>query len=77
MRNGAPTTRRSPELNTHIEAPLLTDLWIEPPVLENGRIRLADTPGLGVRLPDGFLERHPFEPGSGEFNSVKGKILQP
>lgn len=66
-----------PELNTHIEAPLLTDLWIEPPVLENGRIRLADTPGLGVRLPDGFLERHPFEPGSGEFNSVKGKILQP
>ena len=66
-----------PELNTHIEAPLLTDLWIEPPVLENGRIRLADTPGLGVRLPDGFLERHPFEAGSGEFNSVKGKILQP
>ena len=65
------------ELNTHIEAPLLTELWIEPPVLENGHIRLADTPGLGVRLPKGFLERHPFEPGSGEFNSVKGKILQP
>lgn len=66
-----------PELNTHIVAPLLTELWIEPPVIENGRIRLADTPGLGVRLPDGFLERYPFEPGSGEFNSVKGKILQP
>jgi len=66
-----------PELNTHITAPLLTDLWIEPPVIENGRIRLADTPGLGVRLPEGFLDRHPFEPGSGEFSSVTGKILQP
>jgi L-alanine-DL-glutamate epimerase-like enolase superfamily enzyme len=66
-----------PDLNTHIEAPLLTDLWIEPPVLENGRIRLADTPGLGVRLPEGFLERNPFKPGSGEFTSVQGKILQP
>lgn len=66
-----------PELNTHIVAPLLTDLWVEPPVIENGRVRLADTPGLGVRLPEGFLERHPFEPGSGEFNSVKGKLLQP
>lgn len=65
------------DLNTHIVAPLLTELWIEPPVLENGRIRLADTPGLGVCIPDGFLERHPFEPGSGEFCSVKGKILQP
>lgn len=66
-----------PELNTHIEAPLLTDLWVEPPTLENGRLRLPDTPGLGVRLPDGFIKRHPFEPGSGEFNSVKGKVLQP
>lgn len=65
------------ELNTHIEAPLLTELWIEPPVLENGRLRLASTPGLGVRLPTEFIERHPFEPGSGEFNSVKGKTLQP
>ncbi len=65
------------ELNTHIEAPLLTDLWIEPPVIENGRLRLADTPGLGVRLPEGFVERHRFEPGSGEFSSVKGKMLQP
>lgn len=66
-----------PELNTHIVAPLLTDLWIEPPTIENGRVKIADTPGLGVRLPDGFIEKHPFEPGSGEFNSVQGKILQP
>jgi L-alanine-DL-glutamate epimerase-like enolase superfamily enzyme len=66
-----------PELNTHIVAPLLTDLWIEPPVIENGRIRLADTPGLGVRLPEGFLEKYPFERGSGEFSSVTGKMLKP
>lgn len=66
-----------PELNTHIECPLMTELWIEPPLLENGRIRLADTPGLGVHLPKGFIKRYPFEPGSGEFNSVQGKVLQP
>lgn len=66
-----------PDLNTHMEAPLLSELWIEPPVLENGRIRLADTPGLGVRIPEGFFDRYPFEPGSGEFCSVKGKVLQP
>lgn len=65
------------ELNTHVEAPLLTDLWIEPPVLENGRLRLSSAPGLGVHLPDGFCERYPFQPGSGEFNSVQGKVLQP
>ena len=64
-------------LNTHIEAPLLTDLWVEPPVLENGRMRLSDAPGLGVRLPEGFVEKYPFEPGSGEFNSVEGKMLTP
>jgi len=66
-----------PDLNTHMEAPLLSELWVEPPVLENGRLRLADTPGLGVRIPDGFFDRYPFEPGSGEFCSVKGKVLQP
>ena len=66
-----------PDLNTHYDAPLLSELWVEPPTLENGCVRLADTPGLGVRLPDDFLERYPFEPGSGEFCSVQGKILQP
>jgi L-alanine-DL-glutamate epimerase-like enolase superfamily enzyme len=73
----APYSPNRPELNTHIKAPLLTDLWIEPPVLEDGRVRLAETPGLGVRLPDDFLEKYPFQPGSGEYGSVKGKVLQP
>lgn len=66
-----------PELNKHIVAPLLTDLWVEPPALENGRLRLAPTPGLGVQLPPGFLDKYPFEPGSGEFNTVTGKVLTP
>ncbi len=55
----------------------MTELWVEPPVLENGRVKLADTPGLGVSLPDGFAEKYAFQPGSGEFSSVKGKMLQP
>ena len=66
-----------PALNTHVTAPLLTDLWVEPPVLVNGRLRLSSAPGLGVQIPKGFLEAHPFQPGSGEFNSVQGKILTP
>lgn len=65
------------ELNTHIQAPLLTDLWVEPPELKNGRLRLSDAPGLGVRLPEGFIDRYPFQRGSGEFNSVHGKVLTP
>lgn len=64
-----------PKLNTHLEAPLLTDLWVEPPVLEQGRVRLSDAPGLGVRLPPDFIEKYPYQPGTGEFNSVHGKIL--
>lgn len=61
--------------NGHIEAPLLTDLWVEPPVLKDGHLQLPDTPGLGVHLPQDFIERHPLRPGTGEFNSVKGKVL--
>lgn len=66
-----------PEKNTHIVAPLMTELWVERPVIRDGRFFLPDTPGLGVHLPDGFVEKYPFQPGSGEFNSVEGKVLQP
>jgi L-alanine-DL-glutamate epimerase-like enolase superfamily enzyme len=64
-----------PELNTHLVAPLLTDLWITPPELKDGRLRLPETPGLGIRLTDEFIRQHPYQPGTGEFNSVKGKVL--
>ena len=64
-----------PELNTHITAPLFTDLWVTPPEIRDGRFFLPDTPGLGVHLPEGFAEKHPYQPGTGEFNSVTGKVL--
>lgn len=63
-----------PSRNSHLHSPLMTELWIVPPSLENGRLRLADTPGLGVHLPEGFAERYPFVPGTGEFNAVTGKL---
>lgn len=63
------------ELNTHIVAPLHTDLWITPPVLKDGRLHLADTPGLGIKLPTDVINKYPFQSGTGEFNSVKGKVL--
>ena len=65
-----------PELNSHIVAPAHTDLWIVPPELKDGRLRLADTPGLGIVLTADFINAHPYRPGTGEFNSVKGKVLQ-
>ncbi len=64
-----------PRKNTHFFSPLLTDLWVEPPALKDGRVYLPDTPGLGVRLPEDFINQYPFQPGTGEFNSVKGKVL--
>ena len=44
-------------------------------VLKDGRIRLADTPGLGIKLTPELINRYPYQPGTGEFCSVKGKIL--
>jgi L-alanine-DL-glutamate epimerase-like enolase superfamily enzyme len=33
-------------------------------------------PGLGIVLTEEIRQRYPFIPGSGEYNSVPGKILQ-
>ena len=43
-----------------------------------GLIRLLppDRPGLGIVLTDEIKNRYLFAPGSGEFNSVPGKILK-
>jgi L-alanine-DL-glutamate epimerase-like enolase superfamily enzyme len=68
-----PFNLAEPARRTHIDCPLLTELWIAPPEMKNSRIRLADTPGLGVRLPADFINRYPYQPGSGEFVPVKGK----
>jgi len=43
--------------------------------MEDGCVLPPQTPGLGIRLTEEIKNRHPFVPGSGEFNSVPGKIL--
>lgn len=45
-------------------------------VIRDGYLLPPDRPGLGVVLTDEIKRRYPFVPGSGEFNSVPGKILQ-
>ncbi len=56
-------------------SPLHTELWVEPPMVKDGYLHLSDTPGLGVKITDDIKNRYPFQPGTGEFNSVPGKKL--
>lgn len=42
---------------------------------ENGDVLPPQQPGLGITLTDEIKNRYPFVPGSGEFNSVPGKVL--
>jgi galactonate dehydratase len=43
--------------------------------IEDGFVLPPDRPGLGIVLSEGTRRRYPFIPGSGEFNSVPGKLL--
>ena len=45
-------------------------------ILKDGHLTPPERPGLGVVLTDEIKQRYPFKPGSGEFNSVPGKILR-
>lgn len=45
-------------------------------VMKDGYVLPPDRPGLGIRLTGEIKARYPFIPGSGEFNSVPGKILK-
>jgi galactonate dehydratase len=45
-------------------------------VIRDGYVLPPDRPGLGVVLTDEIKQRYPFKPGSGEFNSVPGKVLR-
>jgi L-alanine-DL-glutamate epimerase-like enolase superfamily enzyme len=45
-------------------------------VIRDGYVLPPDRPGLGVVLTEETRRRYPFKPGSGEFNSVPGKILR-
>jgi galactonate dehydratase len=42
---------------------------------QRGDVLPPEAPGLGITLTDEIKNRYPFVPGSGEFNSVPGKIL--
>jgi L-alanine-DL-glutamate epimerase-like enolase superfamily enzyme len=55
--------------------PLHTELWADALVMRDGYVLPPEQPGLGVRLTDEIKAKYPFVPGSGEFNSVPGKIL--
>jgi galactonate dehydratase len=44
-------------------------------VIRDGYVLPPDRPGLGIVLTDEIKRRYPFQPGSGEFNSVPGKVL--
>lgn len=44
-------------------------------IIKDGYVLPPDRPGLGVILTDEIKQRYPFQPGTGEFNSVPGKIL--
>jgi galactonate dehydratase len=44
-------------------------------IIKDGYVLPPDRPGLGIRLTDEIRRRYPFQPGSGEFNTVPGKVL--
>ena len=45
-------------------------------VMRDGYVLPPARPGLGFVLSGEIKARYPFLPGSGEFNSVPGKVLQ-
>jgi L-alanine-DL-glutamate epimerase-like enolase superfamily enzyme len=45
-------------------------------VMQDGYVLPPEKPGLGVVLTDEIKARYPFVEGSGEFNSVPGKLLR-
>jgi L-alanine-DL-glutamate epimerase-like enolase superfamily enzyme len=65
----AAATRNFLALENHsLDVPFWQDLvtGVEKPIINNGYIRVPDTPGLGVSLNDDELKRH-LKPGTGYF----------
>ena len=56
-------------------AELHSELLGDSFVMKDGYVLPPEQPGLGIRLTDEIKRRFPFVPGSGEFNSVPGKVL--
>lgn len=55
--------------------PLHSELIGDSLQLKNGYILPPEKPGIGIELTEETIRKFPFVPGSGEFNSVPGKIL--
>jgi L-alanine-DL-glutamate epimerase-like enolase superfamily enzyme len=55
--------------------PLHSELIGDSLQIKNGHILPPEKPGLGITLTKEVIKRYPFIPGTGEFNSVPGKIL--
>ena len=55
--------------------PLHTEVWGDSFQLRDGYVLPPTAPGLGVRLTEEVKKKHPFQPGTGEFSSVPGKVM--
>ena len=55
--------------------PLHSELIGDSLQIKEGYVLPPEKPGLGITLTKGTIRRYPFIPGTGEFNSVPGKIL--
>ena len=55
--------------------PLHSELIGESLRMEDGYVLAPERPGLGIELTDATIKRYPFIRGTGEFNSVPGKVL--
>jgi len=55
--------------------PLHSEIIGDSFIMKGGYVYPPEKPGLGIELSKKTKERYPFQPGSGEFNSVPGKVL--
>ncbi len=55
--------------------PLHSEIMGDSFRLKDGRLLAPEQPGLGITLSEATIRNYPFVPGSGEFNSVEGKVL--
>lgn len=55
--------------------PLHSEVISDSLQIKDGYILPPEKPGLGITLTEDTIKRFPFERGTGEFNSVPGKIL--
>lgn len=56
--------------------PLHSEIIRDSFQMRDGMVLPPEQPGLGITLTDEIKNKYPFVPGSGEFNSVPGKVLR-